>query len=81
MTREIQQSFREILNMTTWIDMDTKRLATEKVDAMTLRIGYPDSILNREQLDERYKDVSKGIFRCFIFIFLELVPLQPTLFP
>ncbi|XP_073991272.1 neprilysin-like 8 isoform X2 [Rhodnius prolixus] len=57
MTREIQQSFREILNMTTWIDMDTKRLATEKVDAMTLRIGYPDSILNREQLDERYKDV------------------------
>lgn len=59
MTKEIQQSFREILNMTDWIDTETKRLATEKVDAMTLRIGYPDTILIPEQLNERYKDVSK----------------------
>lgn len=42
MTREIQQSFKELLNQTSWIDDETKELATEKVNAMLLRIGYPD---------------------------------------
>lgn len=57
MTREIQRSFRELLNRTSWIDGETKELATEKVNAMLLRIGYPDFILQRELLNERYKDV------------------------
>ncbi|XP_026669876.1 neprilysin-4-like isoform X3 [Ceratina calcarata] len=57
MTREIQKSFRELLNQTTWIDDETKELATEKVNAMLLRIGYPDFILQPELLNERYKDV------------------------
>ncbi|OAD59770.1 Endothelin-converting enzyme 1 [Eufriesea mexicana] len=57
MTREIQRSFRELLNQTTWIDDETKELATEKVNAMLLRIGYPDFILQSELLNERYKDV------------------------
>lgn len=57
MTREIQQSFKELLNQTTWIDDETKELATEKVNAMLLRIGYPDFILQPELLNERYKDV------------------------
>lgn len=57
MTREIQRSFRELLNQTVWIDDETKELATEKVNAMLLRIGYPDFILRSELLNERYKDV------------------------
>lgn len=57
MTREIQQSFKELLNQTSWIDDETKELATEKVNAMLLRIGYPDFILQPELLNERYKDV------------------------
>ncbi|KAL2725026.1 neprilysin-4-like isoform X2 [Vespula squamosa] len=57
MTREIQESFRELLNQTTWIDNETKQLASEKVDAMLLRIGYPDFILQPHLLNERYKDV------------------------
>ncbi|XP_076639917.1 neprilysin-4 isoform X3 [Colletes latitarsis] len=57
MTREIQRSFRELLNQTSWIDNETKELATEKVNAMLLRIGYPDFILQSELLNERYKDV------------------------
>ncbi|KOX71683.1 Endothelin-converting enzyme 1 [Melipona quadrifasciata] len=57
MTREIQRSFRELLNQTIWIDDETKELATEKVNAMLLRIGYPDFILQPELLNERYKDV------------------------
>lgn len=57
MTRDIQQSFRELLNQTSWIDDETKELATEKVAAMLLKIGYPDSILQSDLLNERYKDV------------------------
>lgn len=57
MTREIQQSFRELLHMTDWIDDNTKKLAAHKVDAMMLRIGYPNFILNKNELDDRYKEV------------------------
>ncbi|XP_019700652.1 neprilysin-4 isoform X3 [Harpegnathos saltator] len=57
MTREIQRSFRELLDKTNWIDDETKSLATEKVNAMSLRIGYPDFILQPYLLNERYKDV------------------------
>ncbi|XP_046737495.1 neprilysin-4-like isoform X4 [Diprion similis] len=57
MTQEIQQSFRELLKKTSWIDDDTKQLAGEKVDDMLLRIGYPDFILEQNLLNERYKDV------------------------
>ncbi|KAG7188439.1 hypothetical protein KM043_008081 [Ampulex compressa] len=56
-TQEIQRSFRELLNKTHWIDNETKRLATEKVNAMLLRIGYPDFILQPYLLNERYKDI------------------------
>ncbi|XP_061377154.1 neprilysin-4-like isoform X3 [Danaus plexippus] len=57
MTREIQQAFRELLHMTDWIDEETKKLAAHKVDSMMLRIGYPDFILNKKELDDRYKEV------------------------
>lgn len=57
MTQEIQQSFRELLTKTSWIDDETKQIAGEKVDAMLLRIGYPDFILEQHSLNERYKDV------------------------
>lgn len=67
MTREIQQSFKELLNQTTWIDDETKELATEKVNAMLLRIGYPDFILQAELLNERYKDVRTTKLIFFFF--------------
>ncbi|KAL4717981.1 hypothetical protein ACJJTC_013020 [Scirpophaga incertulas] len=57
MTREIQQSFEELLHLTDWIDDQTKQLAASKVDVMMLRIGYPDFILNKIELDDRYKEV------------------------
>jgi len=62
MTQEIQRSFRELLNKTTWIDDETKYLATEKVNAMSLKIGYPDFILQPYLLNERYKDVIKCFY-------------------
>ncbi|KAG6463083.1 hypothetical protein O3G_MSEX013656 [Manduca sexta] len=61
MTREIQQSFKELLHRTDWIDDKTKKLAAHKIDAMMLRIGYPDFILNKKELDERYKEIRVNI--------------------
>lgn len=72
MTREIQRSFRELLNKTSWIDDETKRLASEKVDAMSLRIGYPDFILQSHLLNERYKDVT------YIFTYINLTYIHFT---
>lgn len=57
MTYELQQSFREILNTTDWLDEQTRHLAELKVNAMQLQIGYPDFILDHNQLNERYKDL------------------------
>ncbi|KAJ2946219.1 hypothetical protein O0L34_g5155 [Tuta absoluta] len=57
MTTEIQQSFKELLYLTDWIDDNTKKLAAHKVEAMMLRIGYPDFILHKKELDDRYKEV------------------------
>lgn len=54
MVRELQMSFREILNDTDWIDASTRRLALKKLEAMSLKIGYPNYILSRNQLDEKY---------------------------
>lgn len=55
MTHELQQSFRELLNGTDWIDAPTKHLAELKVNVMSLRIGYPDFILSPKELNEKYK--------------------------
>jgi membrane metallo-endopeptidase-like protein 1 len=57
MTRELQESFRQILNETDWIDAPTRRLANEKVNAMSLKIGYPDFILSRHELNKKYEDL------------------------
>lgn len=57
MVHELQQSFREILGETDWIDSPTKKLAEQKVNAMSLKIGYPDFILNHQRLDEKYAEL------------------------
>lgn len=59
MTRDIMHSFKNILNTTEWIGGKTKLLALNKVNAMTLRIGYPDFILDEDELNQRYNNVSK----------------------
>lgn len=54
---ELQQSFRDILSETDWIDASTKLLALQKVNAMSLKIGYPDFILSHHKLDEKYAEL------------------------
>ncbi|XP_034665893.1 neprilysin-4 isoform X1 [Drosophila subobscura] len=57
MTHDLQQAFRDILKTTDWLDPITKQLAEEKVNAMSLKIGYPDFILNPGELNEKYAGI------------------------
>uniref|UniRef100_A0A1B6D4L9 Endothelin-converting enzyme 1 n=1 Tax=Clastoptera arizonana TaxID=38151 RepID=A0A1B6D4L9_9HEMI len=57
MTKKIQQAFQDNLDIINWIDPETKLIASDKVKAMMLRIGYPDFILDPNQLEARYRDV------------------------
>jgi neprilysin len=57
MTHELQHAFREIINETEWIDPQTKFLAELKLNAMSLKIGYPDFILSKEELNSKYKEL------------------------
>lgn len=57
MTHKLQQAFRDILQATDWIDETTKQLAEEKVNSMSLKIGYPDDILIPSELNEKYKGI------------------------
>lgn len=78
MTSDIQQSFREILNATEWIDAPTKLLAEMKVNEMSLRIGYPDFILNHDELNDKYKDLSIDPYKYFENTLAVLVHLTRT---
>lgn len=57
MTKQLEDSFKEILVYSDWLDDVTKTIAIAKVDTMRLRIGYPDIILNKDMLTDRYKDI------------------------
>lgn len=57
MTKQLEDAFKEILLYSDWLDDVTKTIASAKVDAMRLRIGYPDIILNKDMLTDRYKDI------------------------
>ncbi|KAH8384050.1 hypothetical protein KR009_011870 [Drosophila setifemur] len=57
MTHDLQQAFRDILKTTDWLDPVTKQLAEEKVNAMSLKIGYPDFILNPSELNSKYAGI------------------------
>lgn len=57
MTGELQQAFRDILNTTEWLDAPTRHFAEMKVNAMQLRIGYPDFILQRDKLNAKFAEL------------------------
>nr|CAD7423165.1 unnamed protein product [Timema monikensis] len=58
MTMDIMGSFENIMEKIEWIDDATKWLASEKADAMGLKIGYPSYILRSEELNLRYKEMT-----------------------
>lgn len=78
MTHELQQAFREIINSTDWIDGPTKALSEEKLNAMSLRIGYPDFLLSHDELNKIYEDLDIDPHKYFENTLAVLVHLTRT---
>uniref|UniRef100_A0A131Z1H3 Gluzincin n=1 Tax=Rhipicephalus appendiculatus TaxID=34631 RepID=A0A131Z1H3_RHIAP len=53
----ISEAFRKELENSTWMDNGTRNASLEKLNKMRLKIGYPEYILNKTFLEERYKYV------------------------
>lgn len=57
MIRDLQNSFKEIVNEITWMDEDSKAVAIQKVNNMITILGYPDFVSNKTLLDKFYENV------------------------
>lgn len=57
MTKELEEAFKLTLSENFWLDNNTKEYARMKLDFMDLKIGFPDFILNEQELDAKYHDV------------------------
>lgn len=58
MIHEIRAAFNELLADIDWMDDETRAVAKEKANAMNERIGYPEILTNRTELDKEYANVS-----------------------
>ncbi|XP_020280455.1 endothelin-converting enzyme 1 isoform X3 [Pseudomyrmex gracilis] len=57
MINRVRQAFTSNLKNLDWMDDETRKAAEEKANAITDMIGFPDFILQPNELDERYRDL------------------------
>ncbi|XP_068141142.1 neprilysin-3 isoform X1 [Drosophila tropicalis] len=58
MISEIREAFKLNLQNLTWVDKQTRERAMEKANEISDMIGFPDYILNPEELDRKYADLN-----------------------
>ncbi|XP_043280868.1 endothelin-converting enzyme homolog isoform X2 [Venturia canescens] len=58
MINEVREAFTKNLKNLDWMDAETRMSANEKAIAITDMIGFPYFILNPNELDERYRELS-----------------------
>ncbi|KAG0710934.1 Endothelin-converting enzyme [Chionoecetes opilio] len=54
MIDRVRNSFKDSLLSVTWMDEETQKKAIEKADAIFEMIGFPDYILNADELDKEF---------------------------
>ncbi|XP_077998346.1 neprilysin-1-like [Glandiceps talaboti] len=52
----IQQAFKSMIDESLWMDVETRKVAKEKIHGMLRKIGYPDWLQNDQDLNEYYKN-------------------------
>ncbi|PSN53054.1 Endothelin-converting enzyme [Blattella germanica] len=57
MINEVRNAFKANLLQLEWMDEETREAAESKADAITDMIGFPNYILEVDQLDDKYKDL------------------------
>ncbi|KAL5013753.1 hypothetical protein ScPMuIL_008023 [Solemya velum] len=55
MIHNIRAAFNELLEENNWMDDETRSVARQKANAMNERIGYPEFITVKEELDIKYE--------------------------
>lgn len=56
MVKEIALEFRRILEESYWLDEKTRGKALQKLDSMSLHIGYPDWLMNDSEVEKLHKN-------------------------
>lgn len=57
MIDNIRAAFKKHLKDLDWMDAETRDAAETKADAITDMIGFPDYILNKDELDKQYEEL------------------------
>ncbi|XP_017869942.1 PREDICTED: endothelin-converting enzyme 1 isoform X1 [Drosophila arizonae] len=58
MIGEIREAFKMNLQNLSWVDKQTRERAIEKANEISDMIGFPDYILNSEELDKKYEELN-----------------------
>ncbi|XP_018323598.2 endothelin-converting enzyme homolog isoform X2 [Agrilus planipennis] len=57
MINEVRTAFKNNFKNLKWMDAETRKAAEIKADAVSDMIGYPDFVLDSNQLDEKFADL------------------------
>jgi predicted metalloendopeptidase len=63
---DIQWAFSSLVRSADWMDEETKIATLEKAAAVKHFVGFPEWLLNRDQLEAYYEGVSKRCPRLFV---------------
>jgi len=58
MIHDIREAFNELLEENDWMDTETRKVAEDKANSMTERIGYPEYITNDTRLEGEYTNLT-----------------------
>jgi len=61
MVKDLKESFRALVKESDWLDDITKNLSLHKLNAIIENVGYPEWMLNNEDLDDFYSLVKNLI--------------------
>jgi len=69
LVKDLRVSTKELLDENNWVDEETKRLVTEKLEDMSMLPGFPEWVSNVSSLDlfydkVRVADVASGLSVC-----------------
>uniref|UniRef100_A0A8C7YQ97 Neprilysin n=1 Tax=Oryzias sinensis TaxID=183150 RepID=A0A8C7YQ97_9TELE len=76
MIKDIREVFISNMDDLSWMDAETKKAAEEKARAIRERIGYSDTIMDDEHLNNEYKDLSYNAEKYFENILQNLEYVQ-----
>jgi len=66
MVENFRKVFVKMLNDLDWMDAKTKKEAINKANLLFLRIGYPDEMLDNNQINEYYRDVKLPVNQTYL---------------